>query len=905
MNKFLRLIPFVLFLLFSSQSFGQVPNPAMVASFLADHNVTESEVRAKLMEKGIDIDKLTPEELPQFEGPIREAIAEIEKEKASSDSIEKAVNSKIDKVAGDAAKNIKEAVGSGKTLDEAISEEIVSEKTEIIPSSPIYGHHIFRNNSIKVYNQATDVRAPDTYQLGPKDVINVSIWGYSELSKSYEVNDKGYIKPNQMAPIFVKGITLGNARKLLRKAFSRYYNFKADEFDVNLNYSRTITINITGEAVHPGSYTLPAINTAFNALVASGGPSNIGSVREITLVRPGKSPEKMDVYEFLANPNVAQSTYLQDGDYIHIPVSKKVVAISGAIVRPFRYELRANENLTDLINYAGGFRANAYNSKIQIKRFDQGEEKLIDLNYKNAKHYSLLNGDVVKIFSIPQKYENFVEISGEVSLPGEYEIEKGWKVADLIEKGKLLKTSKQDFAFLKRQKNDGSYKFIKINLKEVLANKSSDANIPLVSKDKLVIYAQRQFVDHGKVTINGAVRSPKSIPYSFQKNIKVEDLIQMAEGLSPKATDFAFIYRKKSENSKDLEYLSLDLKEIMANPNSPSNILLEPNDVLFIPNNDTYLDKAQVVISGGVRNSGEYTYDPSLTLNKLLLLTGGLMRSADRQRVEIYRLDFESRPIKTSKIEVNLGKNGQVEGSDVLLMPFDQIRVRKLPKFEFQRNITISGEVTYPGVYAITNDNEDILTLINKAGGITNEAFLAGATLYRKKDNIGYIVLRLDEVLKDKKSKFNLVLAKGDILDIPKVKDFVTIKGATRVKEELSNKVVGQGNKINVPFHPGRKASYYVDEYAGGTNDYGRKRLISIQYANGQLKHTKNYGLFKVYPKVKKGSTILVGSTTKKKRRKKDEAVEKEPVDWGKLLGDTIAQATTIITLLLLVQRIN
>lgn len=902
-SNIFKLLVLVVLLVSAPNLYAQTP--AMAQAELAKRGISEAEMRAKLLEKGIDIDNVSPAELPAMEATIRSAMAELEAEKkaAKADVIDKKVTSEVKQIAGDAAKEVQKAVEDGKTIDEAISEEILEEKNSNAPPTNIYGHHIFRNQSIKVYNQATDVRAPDTYELGPKDVINISIWGYSELSKSYEVTTDGYIKPDRMAPIFVKGITLGNSKKLLRKAFGRYYNFKSDEFAVNLNYSRTITINITGEAIHPGSYTLPAINTAFNALVASGGPSDIGSVREIMLIKPGQSPVKLDIYDYLDNPNIAQSTYLQDGDYIHIPVSKKIVSISGAILKPFRYELTTGENLSDLIQYAGGFKANAYNSKIQIKRFQGQEEKLIDLDFATAKNYALLNGDIVKVFTIPQRYENFVEISGEVALPGEYEIEKGWRVADLVSKGKMLKTSKTDLAFLQRRNNDGTYQFKRIDLTKALENNANPENILLMPMDKLIIYAQHQFVDKAVIGIGGAVRHPVKIPYDRSKQIKIEDLVQMANGLAPKATDFGFIYRKKEENSKDIEYILVDIKQAMANPGSSANMALEPFDRLFIPNNDTYLDDANVMISGAVRSPGDYTYDISLTLNKLLLMSGGLRQNADRSRIEIYRVDFSEVPIKTRKVEVTVDENGQVAGEDLILFPYDQIRVRMLPDFEFQKNITINGEVTYPGTYALTDDNERISTILKKAGGLTNEAFLEGATLYRNEDGIGYIILRLDEVYKKRKSSFDLVLAEGDVITIPKMKDFVSIHGATNAEKQVDQSILVADKKINVPFHAGRRANYYVDEYAGGTSEYGRKRLISVRYANGQLKETKNFGLFKIYPKVEKGASIYVGEISPKEKKQKEE--DKEPVDWGKLLGDTIAQATTIITLLLLVQRIN
>jgi len=898
---------------------AQQPNPVLIKAELHKRGLTEEEVRAKLLEKGINPDEMTPQELAKAAPQIEAAIKELEAEKAAQNAarekrIEKVAAKKarqkakaelqkeVKKLSADAAKQIEKAVEKGKSVDEAISEQIQETKNQHLPPAGIFGHHIFRNKSIKVYNQASDIRAPETYELGPGDIVNISIWGYSELSKSYEVTEDGYIKPARMKPIFVKGITLANAKQLLRKAFSRYYNFRADEFAVNLNYSRTITVNITGEAIHPGSYTLPAINTAFNALVASGGPSDIGSVREITLVRPGKQPVKIDVYAFLENPAIAQNLYLQDGDYIHIPVIKKVVSIGGAVVRPYKYELTEGERLGDLIRYAGGFAANAYRNKIQIRRFENGEEKLIDVDAANANATALRNGDKVSVFTIPKVYENYVSINGEVKLPGEYELEKGWRVSDLLAAGQILPTSKLDLAFLRRINPDGTIRYFRINPAKILENSATEENLILLPKDQITIFAQKQFVDQDKVSIGGAVRQPVEVPFTFGDSLHVEDLVQMANGVKKNATDFAFIYRKPSDNSKEIQYILVDLAKALRDPKSAANILLQPNDRLTVPSKDNYLDKAEVIISGAVRNPGQYNYDISLTLNKLLLMAGGVQRFADKSRVEIYRLNFDTDgPIKTDQLTVQLNDQGLVDGDDVLLLPFDEVRVRSLPEFELQRNVTVNGEVRYPGVYSITEDNERLLTVLEKAGGLTKEAFPPGATLYRQQDNVGYIVIRLDEALKNKKSRFNMVLAKGDIITIPKIKDYVAIEGATRARESVLGNTIGANNRINVPFHPGRRANFYVEEYAGGISKNGRKRLISVRYPNGQLKQTKNFVLFNVYPKVTKGATIHVGAEA---RREKKET-ERKPVDWSKLLGDTIAQATTIITLLLLIQRIN
>ena len=166
-------------------------------------------------------------------------------------------------------------------IEETIAEEIVEEKNELAPS-PIFGQHIFRNKSIKLYRQSQDVKPPDSYVLGTGDIIAISIWGASQTADIFEINKSGFISPSAMPRIYLKGISLGKAKELLFQRYSQFYRFRKEEFEVSVNYSRTITVNIVGEVINFGSFTIPATNTAFNALVASGGPSDIGSVREIS-----------------------------------------------------------------------------------------------------------------------------------------------------------------------------------------------------------------------------------------------------------------------------------------------------------------------------------------------------------------------------------------------------------------------------------------------------------------------------------------------------------------------------------------------------------------------------------------------------------------------------------------------
>jgi hypothetical protein len=238
--------------------------------------------------------------------------------------------------------------------------------------------------------------------------------------------------------------------------------------------------------------------------------------------------------------------------------------------------------------------------------------------------------------------------------------------------------------------------------------------------------------------------------------------------------------------------------------------------------------------------------------------------------------------------------------ANVPLQPFDQVVVRNIPEFGLQKMVNVQGEVMYAGPYGLTDKNEKLLSLLNRAGGLTLEAFPSGATLYRQQDNIGYIVIRLEEALKNPNSPSNIILKDGDIIEIPKTKDIVSIRGATRTSELYPDKIL-EGGKVNVAFDGAKTAWYYVDKYAAGVGNEGRRRLISVEHPNGQIERTKDFLLFKVYPKVQKGSVITVGYAAKKKELNRKE--DRKSIDWGKVLADSVAQATALITLITLLQR--
>ena len=900
-----------------------------ITSELSKRGLTEQEVREKLLSKNIDIDKLKAEDLPKMRRQIEDAINELEQEKAQKQQkpqaaiidsnpsqgqksgVEEKLSSEAKQLSKGKAEEIKEDIARGASAEEAISKALLSNLKDSAVNIPayVYGQNLFRDKNLGYFLDKS-FKAPDSYILNVGDKLTVSISNPRVFyNQSFEIDKEGFLKLDNMPRTNLKGMTVERARKVLASNFARFYSFAQEDFQITVTAARIVTINITGDVFNPGTHTLSAGNSAFNALAAVGGPTNIGSVRNIQLFHTSTGGKvRLDVYAFLFNPGSTKDLYLYENDFIYVPPIGRVASIEGAIVRPFKYELIDGENLMKLIEYAGGLTDNAYQSTIQIKRYVDDKEKFIDVNYRDLKNkggdFVLLKGDAVIIRKIPENRENFASVSGAVDLPGNYELTEGMRVSDLIKKSVMKKEARTDVAYLQRLNPDKTIQLKIINIDEILSNPTSPANFLLQSRDSLAIFNQERFARKDYIAVGGAVRSKVNYPYDVTKTIRVNDAVNLSGGLLTTATDFAYIVRKDTSNKKNVEYLKINVRNAISKPNSADNIILMPNDSLHILSKEDFVDEGFIKVSGSVRNPGEFKYARSLTLSDALVMANGLKLEAAMNKVDIFRIIMnDNQPLKTVVATIEVDKDLNIIDSkfkDFQLQPYDQIFVRTIPKFSLQKYVNVTGEVAYPGEYALIEENEKISSIITRAGGLNTEAFPSGSTLYRPQDNIGFIIINLDEITKNTNSNGNIVLKEGDIIDIPKTKDIVSIKGATRASDLYLSKILANGT-VNIAFDGERSAWYYIDKYAAGVNKDGRKKLIVVEQPNGTVKRTKNFFFFKVYPTVQKGSTITVGYAEKKVEKDK---TPKEKTDWGKILSDTIAQTVALLSFILLIERL-
>lgn len=701
--------------------------------------------------------------------------------------------------------------------------------TTRLPKSTVFGHDYFRNKNYQMFDRTTDAQAMGNYVVGVGDQIGINVWGYSSYSGSYTVDQTGSIMPEGVGKIYVKGLTLDKAKQLIRSRFATYLDMPNSQIEVTIIYSRVISVNIVGDVFNPGSYAIPALNTAFNALLASGGPTDMGTVRQIFIKRQGQTVRTLDVYKFLLDPNSSTDFFLENNDYIFVPPASKVVSVGGEVNRPFKYEVLDNEDLNDLINYAGGLTAKAYTKSVQVKRFSGGQFVLQDVNLdsltKAKGKFTLMNGDEVLVGTVPTEIFKLVKVSGAVLQPGQYAYSDGMKISDLISK---------------------------------------------------------------------------------------------AHGLSPSAmTDRAYIIRKNADLSS--AYVPFIPDNITKNPSSAENLKLQNLDEVVFFDKKTFADSTFVNVSGAVRVPGKYAFASGMTISDLLFTAGGMKPEAAGTRIEVsrYQSDPSGKSPGTSKVVATFAIDSsliiQNDGSNYKLNAYDFVLVRSVVSRDSQMVVTLKGEVMYPGNYTLTSKTENLVSVIERAGGITQWANANQATLIRKDENRGIVTMELDKALDDPNSRYNIILKPGDEINVPVTNDLVTISGMINYpyKDSLGF--------INTPYNSGKRAKWYVKKFGLGFDTYAERSRTYVIQPGGTVEGVKHTLFFRTYPKVQKGGYVVVpyteqASIDKAKALAKDgvtsdgtatATVPPKPVDWNQIIESAMIKITGLLTLYVLVTRIN
>ncbi|KAB4408542.1 capsule biosynthesis protein, partial [Bacteroides thetaiotaomicron] len=701
--------------------------------------------------------------------------------------------------------NVNTSQSTGTDINESrLREETKENTSDMLEDHPttedlaredqVFGRNIFNTRNL-TFEPSVNLATPANYRLGPGDEVIIDIWGASQNTIRQQISPEGTINIQKIGPVNLSGMTVSAANDYLKGALNKIYNGLNNTTDptsdirLTLGNIRTIQINVMGEVVQPGTYALSSFSTVFHALYRAGGVSDIGSLRNVQLVRNGKNIATIDVYEFIMKGNTQDDIRLQEGDVVIVPAYDVLVKISGKVKRPMRFEMKKDENLATLIKYAGGFEADAYTRSLRVVRQNGEEYEVNTVKDMDYSIYTMRNGDVVTAEAILNRFTNKLEIRGAVYRPGIYQLS-----------GKLN---------------------------------------------------------------------------------TIRELVNEAQGLTGDAfLNRAVLYRQREDLTS--EVVQIDIRSIM-DGTSP-NLALMKNDILYIPSIHDLEDRGNVTVHGEVAQPDSYPYADNMTLEDLIIQAGGLKEAASTVRIDV------SRRIKNPRSTADNDTIGQmytfslkdgfvIDGQPgFILQPYDEVYVRRSPGYQAQQNVVIDGEILFGGNYAMTNREERLSDLVNKAGGPTSLAYLRGAKLTRvasagEKKRMGDVIrlmsrqlgeamidslgigvedtftvgIDLEKALTNPKGSADLVLREGDVVFIPKNNNTVTINGAVMVPNTVS-------------YMKGKNVDYYLNQ-AGGYSDNARKSKKFIVYMNGQVTKVKGSGKKQIEP----GCEIIVPSKAKKK----------------------------------------
>lgn len=655
-------------------------------------------------------------------------------------------------------------VDINRTVDEGTSGTVSTRQ--------IYGHKVFNSRAL-TFEPSENLATPQNYLLGPGDEVLIDIWGTSEDHLRQTISPEGSIMITQVGPVYLNGMTINDANKHIKNTFSRKYAGMDDsetDIQVTLGQVRTIQVDILGEVATPGTFRLSPFSSVFHALYRAGGINDIGSLRNIQVLRNGKKIAGVDIYDYLFNGKTDGNIRLQEGDVIIVPPYEQLVNIDGNVKRPMYYEIKPDETIKDILEYAGGFTGDAYEGMVKLARQAGTENELYNIETGDFATYQLKDGDMITVGTILDRYANRVELKGAVYRPGLFAID-----------------------------------------------------------DQLST---------------------------------IGDLIRKADGLTDDAyTDRVLLYRES--DNLELQLLPIDLKKIL--DGTAPDVVLKRNDVVVISSIHELEERGALYIGGQVARPGNYPYAINTTIEDLIFQAGGLLEGASTARVDVARRIVDpSSTVQTqllSHIYTLSIEDGLAVGKDkgFLLMPYDHVTIRTSPGYSAQRTVSVQGEVLFSGQFVLQKRNERISDIINRAGGILDNAYLKGAHLARRLTDDEYaarqevirvammnngknqsdsialskiqvsntynVGIDLGLALQNPGSHYDLVLQPGDQLFIPEQQSTVKISGDVM----YPNSVI---------YEPGKKLSYYIDQ-AGGYGQTARKKKSFVVYLNGRVARAK------------------------------------------------------------------
>ena len=868
---------------------------AMAQGELQKRGLTEAEVRTALMAKGIDVDSIPPDQYASYQPQVMAVIQELEaSKKAAKVALEAAASEGSSAVEGPTTVSEIPVTMAPEARSEGITQVVQAQNDDKGPQEgprAIYGHSLLTSADLEVFRTTNGAEAPDNYVLDEGDEVHISIFGASQTEIHQRIGPDGAIQPVGASRIFLKGMTLEQARTAIRNNMAAHYSFRVDQIAVTITTARTITVHIYGEVGTAGGFTLSALNTAFNAVAAAGGPTSIGTVRNIQHIR-GNKTSVLDLYSFMNKVDPKANYDIRNNDIIFIPVAQKVVSVEGAVNRPMRYELVDGETLVDLIRYAGGLTPNAYSEYVRIERVENGEPRYREYNLGDVMSskvkVSLENGDEVVIKSNNKPMENVVHVEGEVYYPGDYDLLNNTKLSVLLAKAQPTLHVKKDYLFVERTRPDETVEVITVPFPG-----GSNPDFELQGRDRVRVLEEAAYRDVAEIEVAGQVRRPFSRNFGLNDRMTVSQAIEYAGGLVENVSPVAYIVRMDLKNPVKREYVRVELDK-------DGDMNLQPGDVLHIYDNSTYTNIGQVNISGAVKRPYSNAYDPSISLHDLIVMAGGFEVGAAYDRVEVFRNNISlTESNKLEMVIVEVDENYNVKG-DFQLQPYDHVVVRRTPNFTTGRTVEINGRVKYPGVYVLEDNKVTLGEIIEKAGGLLDDAD-PYASLFRTFNNRGNIAVNLNKARAHRYHlNYNPILMDGDVVNVNRMENIVTILAEATYMDQYAPE--GQdAQKFTVVHEGNHSAEWYINRFAGGFHKNADLSSVTVTMPNGQSLGTKKVLGMNFYPVVDAGGTISLSLDAEKVV---EAAEPKEKVDWNSVLAQSLTTLTSVISMIALISRL-
>lgn len=633
-----------------------------------------------------------------------------------------------------------------------VSDSITIFKEESVEDQ-VFGRNIFNTNNL-TFEPSTNLPTPSNYRLGAGDQVIIDIWGTSQVSIQETISPDGAISIENLGLVFLNGMTVNQATSYLRKELNKIYAGLSDEnptshIKVSLGNSRTIQVNVMGEVYQPGTYALSAFSTVFHALYSAGGVSEIGSLRNIQVVRNGKTIANVDVYDFIMQGKTKDDISLQEGDVIIVSPYEALVKIEGNVKRPMKYEMKSNETVATLLKYAGNFTSDAYTRSMKLVRQNGKEYQIFTVDDMDYTVFQLKDGDVITAEAILNRFENKLEIKGAVYRPGIYQFGGDLNtVKQLVEKADgVMADAFLGRAVLHRQREDLTREIIQVDMKGILNGTKPD--IALKRNDVLYIPSIHDLKDLGNVEVFGEVARPGK--YIFADNMTLEDLIIQAGGLLESASTVKVDVSRRIKNNKSTE-VSATIGEMYTFAlkdgfvvDGEAGFVLEPYDQVYVRRSPGYQQQVNVTVTGEILYDGTYALtSKSERLSDLVKKAGGvtpyayvkgakLMRKANEEEIarmkdvmemmqremgnasmDSLKLDAETNYSVGIDLEAALKNPGS--DADIVLREGDQLI---LP--ELVNTVKINGAVMFPNTVAY-NKKMTVKDYISQAGGYANGA---------------------------------------------------------------------------------------------------------------------------------------------------------------------------------------